>query len=213
MARLTHKPAIRQLQAQLNAEHAGHLCHIGHCPHDTPPPALPAGILALVGFDPSPVPSRDVVLLVRFTRREWGGGWNVVRADNGRTLGWTGKVGPVGEHAGLWSAHVCHSAFRGDGPDDTGDPFDRVDPRLHNGVPGEPFTCKAIDYCDRRGSAAWSIVSHLVWEHAPAAGYPRHRRVEQYRTRPEQHFELDGRCVCGEVVPCPERARLTAEGR
>ncbi|MFY1595538.1 hypothetical protein [Micromonospora sp. WMMD737] len=211
-ARLNHKPDIRQLQDQLNAEHADHLCYIGHCPHNTPPPALPAGVTAHVGFDPDANLARpDVVLLVRFTRRKWGG-WYVVRADNGRDLGWADRV-TAGEHAGLWSARVCSSAFRGRGPDDTGDLLDRVEPRLHRGEHGRPFVSRAIDYADTRAQAAWSIVAHLVREHAPAAGYPRHYGVELYRTRLDQHFEMDGRCVCGEPVDCPERARLQAGAR
>lgn len=203
---LSHRPAIRQLQDRLNAEHADHLCYAGFCPHDTPPAALPSGVVGLVAYDYSP--RRHVVVLVRYTRRDLGG-WNAVRADNGRLLGWMVRAS-AGEYAGQWSAHIASGAFRGDGPDDEGDVMDQVDKYLHNGG-SDSLSSRAIEYCENRERAADAIVSQLVREHAPAVGYPQHPGVKPYRTRASQHFEINGRCVCGEPVDCPDRARLLAQ--
>ncbi|WP_431728531.1 hypothetical protein [Verrucosispora sp. TAA-831] len=209
MTRYTHKPAIRALQDQLNAEHADVYCYYDSlCPHGTPPPPMPAGVIALVGSDHRRRPATHIVVLVRFKRRQWGG-WSIVRADNGRLLGWTDKV-TSGEHGGRWSAHVTSNAFRGDGPDNEGELLDTVQYRLYNGDPNNSLVSNPIDYGDRRMDAAEAIVQHLVEMHAPAVGYPRHYGVTVHRTRPTQHFELDGRCVCGGPVDCPERARLLA---
>ncbi|WBB94132.1 hypothetical protein [Verrucosispora sp. WMMC514] len=210
MARYTHQPAIRALQDQLNTEHPNTLCYYDMCPHGTPLPSLPAGVIALAVPDLKSRPPREVVVLVSFKRREWG--WGIVRADNGRLLGWTAKVS-AGEHAGRWSAHVASGAFRGDGPDNDGDILDEVHHYLHNGVPNNSFVSNPIDYHERRADAAHTVVAHVVYKQAPAVGYPRHPQVRPYRTRAWQHFELDDRCVCGEPVDCPERARLLAEGK
>src|SRR5262249_11386347 len=66
-------------------------------------------------------------LEVRFTRRSWGG-WNVVRADNGRQLGWLFKT----NDSKIWEARVNHSVFRGDNIDDEGYLLDEVPTWLTN---------------------------------------------------------------------------------
>jgi hypothetical protein len=124
MSQLTVDQPIRAFADQLNTQHPDPACYYGMCPHeDLPGPVLPAGIQAIHTVDFDTTPHRTVVTLVRFKARVLDGpskfrqGWYVVRADNGRHLGWICKQDD-GEYKGTWSVRVESSAFRGAGVDD-----------------------------------------------------------------------------------------------
>lgn len=171
---------IREVEAAYQDGHTDWKCLYGMCEHDEKPPALPAGARVAVSLDFDTAPSREVVVLFRFRRREYGG-WNVVRADNGRLLGWTVRNDLDGEYKGLWSAHVNPTAFRGGDLDDEGDLLDRVPEHLFRGY--APFKSKNIGYQLTRDRAAETIIGYLVSGHAPAVGYGRHPAVEEYYAR------------------------------
>lgn len=205
MAQLTHDQIVLLLQDWLTFKHADMRCFDGMCPHDEPVPVLPRGVHAVVGHDFTP--RLDVVILIRYANRGLGG-WEVLRADNRRPLGWTHRE-QLGEHKGRWSAHVSSSAFQGDGPNDTGHTLDRVPPALHFSPDGSSLSSRSIGHYEQRFWAAYSIVNHLVHEHAPAVGYPAHPRVTPHHQRPEQHFDLNGGlCSCTQPLPCRKRAAL-----
>ncbi|MBF9135278.1 hypothetical protein I0C86_41240 [Plantactinospora sp. S1510] len=180
MAReLTLRPEIRALQDRLTAEHPDMRCYDGLCLHNEATPPLPAGVSAVVVRDwRSTTAARGLVVLIRFTRREWGG-WHVVRADNGRGLGWAVRE-EFGEYAGQWLAYVGSDAFRGTGPDDLGHVLDAVPSHLHRSPDGSSVTSGVVDYADTRFWAAFALVSELVREQAPAVGFGPHGAVRPY---------------------------------
>jgi hypothetical protein len=220
MSQLTVDQPIRAFQDQLAAQHPDPACYYGMCPHeDLPDPVLPGGVQAIHITDYDTTPWRTVVTLVRFKARILGKdrfrqGWFVVRADNGRELGWLCKQDD-GEHKGLWSIRVCVSAFRGDGPDDDGNVMDRVPHHLYNGTADGSSSAHAIGYARDRTEAAAEIVARLVQRRAPAVGYGPRYDVTVYHSRPRDHFAIgegnDERCLCSEAWPCPKRAALEAE--
>lgn len=112
----------------------------------------------------------------RFTRRSYGG-WNVVRADNGRSLGWLCRRSDESD----WSVHVSSSAFRGTGPDDEGDILDYVPGDLHKGE--NPCQSRALTYTRTRDEAAQELVWYLNREMAPAVGHGEHYRVQKWSDR------------------------------
>lgn len=208
MAKLKVNQKIRDQQARYQAERASWRCLFEMCDHGHKADPLPPGVEAvLAGAFDSPK-----VVLVRYTKRSIGG-WYVVRADNGRVLGWTLK-NTAGEFKESWTCHVNAGAFRGVDVDDEGDVMDYVPERLFNGK--NQLHSKAIDFSKDRGGAAATIVSHLAHNGATALGFGEHPGVRMYRTRPEQHFALgegkDEHCSCGGSLPCPRRAELE-EGR
>jgi hypothetical protein len=104
MSQLTVDQPIRAFQDQLAAQHPDPACYYGMCPHeDLPDPVLSGGVQAIHITDYDTTPWRTVVTLVRFKARVLGKaheirqGWFVVRADNGRELGWVCKQDD-GEH-------------------------------------------------------------------------------------------------------------------
>lgn len=125
---------------------------------------------------------------VRFTTRTFTGtdgakvkigGYNVVRADNGRNLGWVTK-----SEDGTWAARVAQGAFRGEGIDDQGDVLDSVDDyainmeRAHvNGaLPGQ----RPVSIDSSRAYAAEGVVRWLLARRAPALGFGRHYAVKRW---------------------------------
>lgn len=207
--------AVREVEAAYQNGHADYKCVVGMCEHDESPPALPAGARPAVSLDINVNPLRRVVTLFRFRRREWGG-WDVVRADNGRLLGWTVRNDTPGDECkGLWSAHVNSSAFRGGDLDDAGDLMDSVPLHLFHG--SAPFESKNIGYQFTRERAAEAIIGYLVSGRAPAVGYGRHQAVEEYYTLSRRHLALgeegDEHCACGGPWPCPRRAALVEAGK
>lgn len=213
MRPVTVNHATRALQTALDTAHNDLTCYVGLCDHGTPPPDLPVGVVPLVVRDRSA--GRHRVHLVRYTRRR-GGGYNVVRADNGRCLGWVVRAS-AGEHQGTWSVHVHSGAFLGVGPDDLGNLLDHVAPHLYGSTSGEEAFSPPVDRCDRRDDAAWTLVARLVDNRAPALGYPRHPLTRLYHHRPDMHYEMtcrDGlQCSCGQALPCPVRVELETGGR
>lgn len=203
---------LRALGERYQAERADWLCLYSCCDHthkDIPP--LPRGVFACLNHDYSATRGRQLLTLARFAKRSIGG-WLVVRADNGRTLGWVYRM-HSGVNAGLWSAHVSPGAFRGADMDDEGDLMDRVPAFMFNGTGDNQLEARSIFYVEKRTDAAAAIVGQLVRERAPAVGFGRHPSVRQYRTRSAQHFPIgEGReehCVCGKTWPgCPDRAAL-----
>jgi hypothetical protein len=202
---------IRDLENRIATERPDYRCVMNVCDHDHEPLTIPGGIEVILSTDTDAHPMREVAVLIRFTKREYGG-WHVVRADNGRVLGWVVKV-EYGEYAGEWSAHVSATAFRGDGPDFDGSVLDRVPSYLHNGNPDGGS--RTISYDRQRVYAASSIVHHLVRYHAPAVGYDERTDVTVRHTHLEDHWSLgkgrDEHCICGRDWPCPTRAALEAE--
>ena len=124
----------------------------------------------------------EVTLDVRLTRRELGG-WNVVRADNGRPLGWLARDS---DGSSPWEARICASAFRGDGPgaDDTGHVLDKVPHHLYGGI--DEIRCEPVGYGRTREWAAGEMFSRLHRQQAPAVGFGRHSLVERWEDRPDR---------------------------
>lgn len=118
----------------------------------------------------------EYTLEVKFTKRQYGG-WCVVRADNGRLLGWLCK-GKYDNGKPCWNAYVSSTAFLGADKDDGGDILDEVPERLFDGK--DQFTSNPIAYEDNRQYAAEAIFRHLFRNQAPAVGFPRHYAVKQY---------------------------------
>lgn len=118
----------------------------------------------------------EVKLEIRFTKREYGG-WNVVRADNGRLLGWLCK-GKFDDGKPCWNAYLSSTAFQGDGPDDKGYVLDEVPLHLFRGK--NEFTSECITWEDTREWAATEIFRHLFRNQAPAVGFGRHYAVKRW---------------------------------
>lgn len=115
----------------------------------------------------------------RFTRRSYGG-WNVVRADNGRSLGWLCRTtDEFGDQC--WSVHVSSSAFRGTGPNDTGDLLDSIPGDLHRG--DNSCQSRSIALVRTRDEGAQELVWYLNREMAPAVGHGPHYRVRRWVDR------------------------------
>jgi hypothetical protein len=121
----------------------------------------------------------------RFVRRMWKGepigGWSVVRADNGRYLGWLRRPAAIYSSWVRWEVRVHEEAFRGDGPDNTGELLDKVPDWLLRG-----------HYCDdttvvgggrTRDEAAFELLLWLDDKHAPAVGYGQHPEVCRWADR------------------------------
>lgn len=197
---------LRDQQARYQAERNDWPCLYGTCHHEHPEDPLPGGVEALrygVNF--------KSLLLVRFTKRREGG-WYVVRADNGRILGWMTKE-TFGEYKGQWAAHVARTAFLGRDVDDEGDMMDQVPLRLFFGK--DQFHSAVLGHNDDRYHAAYGIVLHLAHEGATALGYGPHPQVHEYAAKPEQHIPYgEGKrrhCACDRPWPCPRRAALEKE--
>ncbi len=171
---------IRALADKLTAERYDTRCQYGLCDHGGHPVTMPAGVIPTYAHHSD---GTTRVVLVRFTRRDIGG-WTVVRADNGRRLGWTVRQ-DHGEHRGRWSVHIDPQAFHGDDVDDVGDLLDTVDARFYNGD-GRRFHSPAVEYDRDRAEAAHSIVRWLTRHDAPAVGYGRHRGVDRWADRRRQ---------------------------
>lgn len=107
---------------------------------------------------------QEVVYQVRYVKREYGG-WTLVRADNGRHLGWLVKSYGTED----WSAHVNASAFKGTGPDDEGHLLDKVDTHLFNGK--SQCVSESIGLDSKRDQAAELIIRRLHEKRAPALGF------------------------------------------
>ena len=119
----------------------------------------------------------EITVEIAYRKREYGG-WHVVRADNGRQLGWlTTRVGSSG-----WSAHVDSAAFRGDTVNDTGDLLDDVPLYLFNGE--DSVRSREIGWPERtREDAAEQLVAWLARKRATALGYGRHPEVTRWEDR------------------------------
>jgi hypothetical protein len=210
---------VRDLQDQLTTDHPDLACYYGMCQHETKPPALPGGVDIIRTTDFNTTPPRETLTLVRYKARIFGSGahrfrqgWYVVRADNGRQLGWICRE-ERGDHKGTWSIRVCDSAFKGDSVDDPGNALDRVPHHLYNGVDDGAGSANPIGYAHDRADAAAEIVARLVQRRAPAVGYGPRDDVTVYHSRPEQHIAIgaaEDRCLCDEAWPCPKRAALVA---
>ena len=120
---------------------------------------------------------KEITVEIAYRKRSYGG-WLVVRADNGRELGWlTTRGGSSG-----WSAHVSSVAFRGDTIDDTGDILDNVPQRLFHGE--DSFRSVEIGWPqETREQAAEYLVRWLAKERATALGYGRHPEVTRWEDR------------------------------
>jgi hypothetical protein len=118
----------------------------------------------------------DITVEIRYRKRSLGG-WDVVRADNGRQLGWLYK----GYGEDVWSAYVSSAAFRGASADDTGDSLDYVPLYLFNGR--SEIQSNRIGVDAKRDLAAELIVRHLVDKGAPAAGFDAHYDVRRWADR------------------------------
>lgn len=118
----------------------------------------------------------EVKLEVRFTKRSWGG-WNVVRADNGRELGWLAK-GKFDNGKPCWNAYIDIAAFRGAGKDDEGYVLDEVPLRLARYQ--TEIKAEAIAYEETREEGACEIFQHLYRNEAPAVGFGRHHSVKRW---------------------------------
>jgi hypothetical protein len=118
--------------------------------------------------------SNDFTVEIAYRKRSYGG-WEVVRADNGRRLGWLCK-----DDEG-WSAYVSSDAFRGDSADDRGESLDEVPLYLFGGQ------CQVVS--DRiafeatRDDAAGQIVRRLHKYSAPALGFGRRYDVRRWADR------------------------------
>jgi hypothetical protein len=122
-------------------------------------------------------------LEICYRLRKWEntpiGGWTVHRADNGRRLGWLTRS----SSDGLWDARVAEEAFRGTGPDDTGDSLDDVPDHLirTSHVTGGQVPVAHAE--STRDSAAANLLSYLHDHRAPAVGYGRHYGVRRWADR------------------------------
>lgn len=116
---------------------------------------------------------QEIVYQVRYVKREYGG-WTLVRADNGRHLGWVAKRYGTSD----WSAHVDPTAFKGTGPDDEGDLLDKVDLHLFNGE--SQLASRSIGVESKRDDAAEMIIRRLHERHAPALGFGQHYGVRRW---------------------------------
>lgn len=120
----------------------------------------------------------------RFVRRRWDGqdigGWSVVRADNGRHLGWVCQPA-LGDHPKWvrWQARVAEEAFIGDGPDDTGHVMDKV-PEWLLGAGGRGAV---IGEGRNRDEAVFELLMWLDGKWAPAVGHGRHGEVRRWADR------------------------------
>lgn len=112
---------------------------------------------------------------VRWKRREWGG-WLLVEAKTGRTLGWIVRSDYKNPRSD-WEMRIASEAFRGSGPDDQGDLLDKVPAYLYRGKPGEPLSCDPIGTARDRWQAAYLMLTHLVRHRAPAVGFGAHYEV------------------------------------
>jgi hypothetical protein len=119
---------------------------------------------------------RDVTIEIRYRKRSYGG-WDVVRADNGRLLGWLYQ----GHGERDWDAYVSSSAFRGASADDTGHSLDYVPFYLFNGRSEAESNRIGLD--SKRDGAAELIVHRLVDKGAPAAGFGAHYDVHHWADR------------------------------
>lgn len=114
--------------------------------------------------------------------------WNIVRADNGRKLGWLEPVfgGADVLKRTAWSAHATPAAFRGDDLADDGCIGDEVPLRLFNG--DSQFKSRSISHVTTREGGANVLVDLLARNQATALGWGRHPLV----TRDERIRELLG---------------------
>jgi len=112
---------------------------------------------------------------ITYRKRSWGG-WRVVRADNGRELGWLTR------NDDGWSAHVASSAFRGDTIDDEGDCLDDVPLCLFNGE--NALAAMAIGWPQaKREDAVEGLIRWLANERATALGFGPHHLVTKWADR------------------------------
>ena len=102
-----------------------------------------------------------VSLDVRFTKRHYGG-YYVVRADNGRKLGWVYHNENFDE--GKWSSYVSVEAFCGSSLEDTGDLLDHVDEMIVGTLGHAHRTGRDSP----RQEAAESLLTHLFRYRATA---------------------------------------------
>jgi hypothetical protein len=112
---------------------------------------------------------------IKFVKRTYGG-YRIVRADNGRDLGWV-TPGDTSK----WQGYVASSAFRGISADDEGDILDDVPLHLFNGR--DAVSANPSAHGRTREEVADEIVYRLVREHAPAVGFGAHFGVTPYRPR------------------------------
>lgn len=112
-------------------------------------------------------------IAIRFSKRSFGG-WNIVRADNGRVLGWT-VWNDIDKD---WIGYLSASAFRGTGTDDLGDVLDHVPNHLFNGLDSLRSLISAVGVT--RVDVAEELVYRLVREQAPAVGFGAHFDVHPH---------------------------------
>lgn len=126
-----------------------------------------------------PDENRRVTVPVRWKRREYGG-WKLVHAETGRTLGWIVRNY---DKPRVWDVRMCSTPFRGDGLADGGDILDRVPYYLYNGDSGDAHVSYAFSWTKDRWDAAFNIVWTLVNRRAPGVGFPRHPEVVPWKSR------------------------------
>lgn len=123
---------------------------------------------------------------VRFTRRG-SGGWFVVRADNGRHLGWL--YSNRSDHPKpVWEARVPSGAFRGETIDDEGNILDAVPTYLTNSD-NQMTGFRPVGFGSTREEATSELLYHLHQNHAPALGYGAHPAVRLSPFRNNHHEE------------------------
>lgn len=141
---------------------------------------------------PHPDENRDVVVPVRWKRRDCGG-WTLIHAETKRELGWI--VRSHIERNRPWAVRICPQAFRGGSATDTGDVLDRVPHWLYDGSPTDAFISHVNSNAQTRWDAAFNIVWALVTRRAPAVGFPRHPEVDTSRTARYRAAMADSRAV------------------
>lgn len=120
-------------------------------------------------------------LEIRFEKNEkLGPRYNILRADNGRHLGWVCPPSEYGTGPKLWDSYVSSMAFLGDDKDDEGYVLDRVPYDLYNGYSTDSFKTHAVIHSKTRREATEVVLEWLVRHQAPAMGYSRHPRVVRY---------------------------------